>query len=232
MAEPALTRRLPGAIPRWGFVKGTLTGAVIEVPAIASAVWLLARAGIGDEDAAFMHVMRMSAVFAGVAALITAGGIGRLAAYASRDKRGGRWHAVWVAARAHAAATAGLVVIAAIPLGHLPAHTSAWIALLGVGAAFGATCGVVIGAVCGGAAPVGIGDVFALAKRPTDALRQLLDPEDLMKLGAAMRTRTTRMFEGMFEPAERPPEASKEAEKPAPSPPPPPAPPAGGEPPR
>jgi hypothetical protein len=230
MADPALTRRLPGAIPRWGFVKGTLTGAVIEVPAIASAVWLLARAGIGDDDVAFMHVMRMSAVFAGIAALITAGGIGRLAAYASADKRGGRWHAVWVAARAHAAATAGLVVIAAIPLGHLPTHVGAWLALLIVGAVFGAACGAMIGAVCGGVAPVGIGDVFALAKRPTDALRQLLDPEDLLKLGAAMRTRTTRMFEGMFEPAERPPEPGKELDK-AKEPPSPP-PPAGGEPPR
>lgn len=221
MAEPALTRRLPGAIPRWGFIKGTLTGAVIEVPAIASAVWLLARAGLGDRDVAFMHVMRMSAVFAGVAALITAGGIGRLAAYASVDKRGGRWHAVWVAARAHAAATIGLVVIASIPLGHVPAFGKAWLAIVGTAAAFGAACGAMIGAVCGGAAPVGIGDVFALAKRPTDALRQLLDPEDLMKLGAAMRTRTTRMFEGMFEPAERPPEAPKDPDKPAePAPPP------------
>jgi hypothetical protein len=215
MSDRALTRRLPANIPRWGFVKGVLTGAIIEVPAIATAVWLAARLGVGDRDAAFMHVMRMSAVFAGIAALLTAGGIGRLAAYASVDKQGGRWRAVWVATRAHAAATIGLVIIAAIPLGHLPAtRTSALLWLPIVGGAIGAACGAIVGAVCGGITPIGIADVLGLARRPTDALRQLLDPEDLLKLGAAMRSRTSQLFEGMFEPAAGPPETPAEPAKP------------------
>jgi hypothetical protein len=215
MSDPTITGRLPTAIPRWGFVKGFLTGAVIEIPAIATAVWLLARVGIGDPDAGFMHIARLTAVFAGVAALFTAGGIGRLAAHASVE-RGGRWRAVAVAARAHAAAGAGLALIAAIPHGHLPTHSWQWLSVLAFGAVFGAACGAVIGMVSGGLAPVGIGDVLGLARRPTDAIRQLLDPEDLLKLGAAMRTRTSKMFEGMFEPAERPPEATA---KPEPAPP-------------
>ncbi len=194
---------------RWGFVKGLLTGAVIEVPAMAAAVWVLARLGIGDPDVPFMRILRFSAVFAGVAALVTAGGVGRLAAHASAER--GRRGAVLVAARAHAAATAGLVVIAAIPHGHLPEARIAWLALPAVGAVFGAASGAMIGAVCSGAAPVGISDVFALAKRPSDVLRQLLSPDDLIRLGAAIRNRTTTMLGGMFEPAQRPP-----AEAPAP----------------
>jgi hypothetical protein len=54
---------------------------------------------------------------------------------------------------------------------------------------------------------VKIGDVLGAAiKRPSEALRQLLDPEDLIKLGAAVRNRTVHMFEGIFEPAERRPD--------------------------
>jgi hypothetical protein len=208
---PTVSARLPAAFPpRWGFFKGLLTGAVVEVPAIAIGVWLLARFGVGDRGAPFMHVLRLTAVFAGIAALFTAAGIGRLAAYASVDKIGGRRHAMRVAAQAHAAAGAGLLLIATIPQGHLPEHAVGWLAIMAMGALVGAGCGALIGAICGGAAPVRIGDVMAAAiKRPSEALRQLLDPEDLLKLGAAVRQRTTQMLGGMFEPAERPP-----AEKP------------------
>lgn len=213
MADPRLptvSTRLPPAFPpRWGFFKGLLTGAVIEVPAIAAGVWLLARMGIGDPEVPYMRILRLSTLFTGVAALFTAAGIGRLAAHASIDKIGGRGHAVRVAARAHAAAGAALVLIAAIPHGNLPERGLGWLAILAIGAVIGAVCGAVIGAVCGGAAPVRIGDVMALAiKRPSEALRQLLDPEDLIKLGAAVRDRTATLIHSardVFEPAERPP---------------------------
>jgi hypothetical protein len=207
---PSVSARLPAAFPpRWGFFKGLLTGAVIEVPALAAGVWLLARLGIGDRHVPFMHVLRMSAVFAGLAAVLTAAGIGRLAAYASVEKSGGRRRALIVAARAHAVASAGLILIATIPLGHLPDRSAHWLWIPVVGMAVGAACGAVIGVVCGGAAPVRIADVMAIAiKRPTDALRSLLDPEDLLKLGAAVRHRTTQVFGGIFEPADpRPPES-------------------------
>lgn len=142
---------------------------------------------------------------------MTAAGIGRLAAHASVENQGGRRQAIRVARRAHAVASAGLIVIAAIPHGHLDRGFS-WIALPAMGAVVGYGCGIVLGFVCGGAAQVRIGDVMVAAiRRPGEALRELLDPEDLIKLGAAVRQRTTNLFEGIFEPAERPPtEAAKD----------------------
>jgi hypothetical protein len=206
-AKPSVSARLPGSFPpRWGFFKGVLTGIILEVPILAAGVWLLARLGMGNRDASFMHILRLTTVFAGLAAIFTAGGVGRVAAHASVDKEGGRWRAVTVAARTHAAASAGLIIIAAIPHGHLPEHRAAWIALPLFGALLGAGAGAVIGVVCGGAAPVGIADLVGLARKPSEALRQLLDPEDLLRLGAAVRDRTTHLFGGMFEPAQKPPE--------------------------
>lgn len=161
-----------------------------------------------------MRILRLTTVFAGIAAVFTAAGIGRLAAYASVDKIGGRRHAMFIAGRAHAAASAGLILIAVIPHGHLPDRGVPWLLIPIVGAAAGAVCGATIGAVCGGAAPVHIGDVMAAAiKRPSEALRQLLDPEDLLKLGAAVRNRTTQLFEGIFEPAQKPPAADDKKPK-------------------
>src|SRR5262245_8333885 len=207
------SKEIPVAVPRWGFWKGLLVGMVIEVPAIAFGVWVLARLGFGNPEAGFMHMMRLTAVFDGFAAVLNAGRVGRLAAHASVDK-GGRRRAVFVAVRAHAAAGAGLVLIAAIPHGHLPGHRSLdWLAFPMGGLVIGAACGAAIGVVCGGAAPLRIGDVMALARRPTDALRALLDPEDLVRFGAADRERTAHLIEGMFEPGPLPPGAEPHADK-------------------
>src|ERR1700733_13881682 len=207
---PSASTRIPaGFPPRWSFFKGLLTGLVIEAPVLASGVWLLARFGIGDPDVPFMRILRLTVVFAGLAAVLTAAGIGRLAAHASTDKIGGRRHAIAIAARAHAVASIGLIVIATIPHGHLPGPSWHWLVVPVAGAALGAVTGAVIGIVCGGAAPVGIGDVMALARTPGAALRQLLSPEDLLKLGAAVRHRTSQMFGGMFEPAEPRPDEPK-----------------------
>ena len=199
--------------PRWGFFKGFITGAAVEIPAIASAVWVLAHwFGLGDPAVPFMRIVRLTAIFAGIAAVFTAGGIGRLAAYASVE--GGRLRAMWVAGRAHAFAGVGLVVIAAIPHGHFTDRSWHWLAYPIVGLVTGGLCGALIGAVCGGAAPVGISDVFALARRPTGAVARLLAPEDLVKLGNALRQRTSHLFEGMFDPADKPPEDTKPDDKP------------------
>ncbi|HEY0250433.1 MAG TPA: hypothetical protein VGC41_02860, partial [Kofleriaceae bacterium] len=146
---------------------------MIEVPALALGVWLLARLGLTDRHADFMRILRLTAVFAGIAAVLTAAGIGRRAAWASVDPIGGRRHAIAVAARTHAAASAALLIIAVIPNGHLPDHARAWIAMPLVGALVGAACGVVIGAVCGGTAPLHMHDVVALARTPGHALAQL-----------------------------------------------------------
>lgn len=196
--------------PRWGFWKGLVAGVAIEVPALTAAVWGLAQLGIGNPDVPVMRILRLTTVFAGVAAVFTAGGIGRLAAYASIN--GGRRRATLVAARAHAAASAGLVVIAAIPHGQLPGRSLAWLALPAAGMVVGAACGAVIGLVCGGTAAVELGDVWSLARRPSEALRSWLDPRELVRLGAAVRHRTSHLFEGLFDPAPRPPAPAEPAE--------------------
>ena len=198
-------REIPAQKPRWAFWKGLLTGAALEIPLIAATVWIVARFGIGDPDAGFMHVMRLTAVFAGLAALLTAGGIGRLAAYTTVEK--GRRHAVIVAARTHAIASAGLVLIAAIPHGHIDFKDFTWLALPLGGMVAGAICGAVIGSVCTGATSVGLADVWSLTLKPGEALKTLLSPADLVRLGSALRTRTTTLFEGIFDPAPLPPKA-------------------------
>jgi hypothetical protein len=196
--------------PRWGFWKGLLVGVAIEVPALTATVWVLAQLGVGNPDVPAMRIMRLTTVFAGVAALFTAGGIGRLSAYASID--GGRRRAMFVAARAHAAASAGLVLIAAIPHGQLPERSLDWLAFPAAGLVTGAACGLLIGVVCGGTAPVELADVWSLARRPSEALRSWLDPRELVRLGAAVRHRTTNLFEGMFDPAPPPPTAPPTAD--------------------
>lgn len=209
---------LPVQRPRWAFWKGLLTGAAIEIPLIALTVWALARLGIGNPDVPLMRVVRLTAVFAGVAALLTAGGIGRVAAHALVDT-GSRRRAIFRAVRAHAAAGAGLVVIAAIPHGRLPEVPAHWLAFAGAGLVSGAIAGVMIGYVCStGAALVQLADVWSLARRPRVALRTLLAPEDLARFGAALRTRTTNLFEGIFEPAPPPPKAGAPASPAAPAP--------------
>lgn len=180
-----------------------LTGLAVEVPVLTAAIWGLAQLGIGNSDAPVMQVMRLTTVFAGVAAIFTAGGIGRLSAYASID--GGRRRAMFVAARAHAVASAGLAMIAALPQGHLPERPILWLAFPAAGVVGGAACGAVIGLVCGGTAPVELSDVWSLARRPSEALFGWLDPRELVRLGAAVRNRTSHLFEGLFEPAPPPP---------------------------
>jgi hypothetical protein len=204
---------LPVQKPRWAFWKGLLTGAATEIPLLALAVWVLARLGVGDPDAELMRIFRLTAVFAGVAALLTAGGIGRLAAFAvvegaaaGDDLGRRRRRAIFRAARAHAAASAGLVLIAAIPHGHLPDAPAGWLAFPAAGLVSGALAGAIIGLVCSSqTALVQLSDVWSLARKPKVALQHLIDAEELARLGAALRTRTTNLFDGIFEPAPPPP---------------------------
>lgn len=199
------SREIPGEKPRWAFSKGVLVGAAIEVPAVSFAVWVASRFDIGDPDVGFLRIMWLTAVFAGIAALFTAGGIGRLAASVTAER--GRKRAMYQAARAHAIASAGLTVIATIPHGSLPMTPGGWAALAAIGIVPGLACGLAIGFVCSSVSSVGLADVWSLTvSKPSGALRQLMDPKDLVKLGSALRTRTTGLFEGIFDPAPKPPD--------------------------
>jgi hypothetical protein len=121
--------------PPFGFLKGAALG-------------FLARAGIGNPGISMVESIRMTTLFAGTAGVLTAGGIGRLAAHASLLERGRRV-AVVRAARAQAVAGAGLTLIAAIPHGYLPADPLNWIWIGLAGLVTGAVCGALIGLVCG-----------------------------------------------------------------------------------
>jgi hypothetical protein len=213
------------ARPRWAFSKGFVVGALIEVPAFSLAVMVLADLGYGDPDVGYLRILWLTMLFIGLAATTTAGGIGRLAASVMVER--GRKRAVYQAARAHAVAGMGLMVIAVIPHGQLPAAPADWAWIAAAGLLPGALCGAVIGLACSSASPVGLVDVWTLAAKPTGAIRQLLDPRDLVKLGHALRTRTSTLFEGIFEPAAPPPKAGDTP--PADKPPEPKAPPDGPE---
>jgi hypothetical protein len=109
---------------------------------------VLARLGLGDPDLRMADAIRMATLFTGLPAVLTAGGIGRLAAQASTMPRGRR-EAVLRAVRTQAVAGAGLCLIAAIPHGHLPANPAHWIWIGLAGAATGAGAGALIGMICG-----------------------------------------------------------------------------------
>lgn len=197
-------------LPRWGFWKGLLVGTILEIPAISAAVFLLPRLGLGLGAAVpAMTVVRMTSLFAGLPALVTSGGIGRLAAHESVKRR--RRAAIAWAAGVHALAGAMLTFIAALPHGYLPARPLAWAALVIAGMAAGALCGAVIGVACTGAPPRQVAEMLELVKRPGMTLRQLIESEDLGRIGAAVRHRAALMFDGLLDPAEpRPDERAEE----------------------
>jgi hypothetical protein len=218
-ASTRSSREIPIGRPRWAFSKGVLVGAAIEVPALSAVVWIVAQLGVGDPEVGFFRMMWLTAVFAGIAALFTAGGIGRLAASVAMER--GRKRAVFAAARAHAIAGAGLILISVIPHGNVPHDPWDWVWLAASGIVPGALCGATIGWVCSGVTPLGFSEVWSLAKRPAGGLKMLLDPRDLVKLGAALRTRTTNLFDGIFDPAPprpKPGDAKPEPVVPAPLP--------------
>lgn len=135
-----------------------MAGLLVTIPAVALTVWASAGVGLLDHDAGVIACLRLAVVFAGLAAVLTAGGVGRLAAQASIERPKGRLgtgrvRAMLVSARAMAPAGAALTIIAAMPHGGLPMSPGGWVLLAVVGAAAGAASGTAIGAVCSGEMP-------------------------------------------------------------------------------
>jgi hypothetical protein len=207
-------------LPRWGAWKGLLVGAVVEIPVISGAVLLLSWMSSELVTSAAlqpMSVIRVTGVFAGIPALATAAGLGRLAAheYVKRRRRG----AIVSTALAHALAGVLLTLIACLPHGIVPTSVPEWLALAGLGVLAGASCGVAIGVVCTGATDRQVTDMISLVKRPGTTLRQLIDSEDLGRIGAVVRQRAGMMFDGLLHPAApRPDESAPPAASPAASP--------------
>ncbi len=172
---PRPERRKPR--PKWGFSKGAALGLLIVIPLCAAAIWGLGRVGIGNPTATMIDCLRMVSVFSGLAALLTAGGVGRLTAQASIERGGGRRRAVMVGARAMAAAGAALVIIAAIALGDPPMTPPGWVALAAGGALAGAIAGALIGMACGGPMPT-LTELGVWPIEPIEWTRDLLGLED------------------------------------------------------
>jgi hypothetical protein len=126
-------------------------GFLVVIPLISLAIFAAAQAGIGEYTPGVIAVVRLVSIFAGLPALATAGGVGRLAAEASLE--GGRPRAMWVAGRAMAVGGAGLVIIGAIPCEVTPLDWPGWVILALVGLVVGAASGAVIGLACGGPVP-------------------------------------------------------------------------------
>jgi hypothetical protein len=153
-----------------------------------------------------MEIVRTTTLFAAVPAVLTAGGLGRLAAHRSVERT--RRAAILHTCAVHALAGTLLLLIALIPQELFPSSVWTWAALVALGALAGAACGAAIGVVCAGETPRQVSDVLSLVRLPAATLRQLIDSEDLSRLGAAVRHRATTMFDGLLEPAApRPDEA-------------------------
>lgn len=136
--------------PPFAFFKGALVGALIVVPAVAVTAFALSRLGFGDRWAPLIKFLRMAVLFAGLPTVFSSGGVGRLAARAAVDVRGGGVRrAMRRAAWTEAAVGAGAVLLTAIPMGRLPDDPHGWVALAVGGALAGACCGVIIGVFCG-----------------------------------------------------------------------------------
>ena len=130
--------------PRWAFLKGSLLGFVFALPLTATTVWVLAHLGLGDPTT-YRRTLRFALVFAGIPAMLSAGGVGRVAARAAVARATGPIRrSVRAGALAFAPAGAGLVLLTALALGG-PASPAGWgfLALVGVG------CGLVVGGVIG-----------------------------------------------------------------------------------
>jgi hypothetical protein len=150
---------------------------------ISLAVYGVGAAGVSEMSPDVIPTLRLVVIFAGLPAIVTAGGVGRLAAVASLA--GGRPRAMWVAARAMVFGGAALAVIGAIPAEVIPTSRPAW-ALLGLaGGVAGAIAGAGIGLACGGPVPslteLGLWPqeitVSRVVKRATRAIRGRRDSD-------------------------------------------------------
>jgi len=124
-----------------------MLGVVLGLPATAAAAYVLSRCGVGgDALAPFARVIAFAAVFAGLPALLSAGGIGRVAARASASQPERPIRAAILAAVfPFAVVGAGLVILTLVPLGRLPPTPADWALSAGTGMLAGALCGAILG---------------------------------------------------------------------------------------
>lgn len=152
-AEPTAGME-PGRPPH-AFLKGAVLGLLLLVPLTALAVYVLGRLGIGDPQASYYSIIAFAAVFAGLPAMVTAGGVGRAAASAlvRPGERGGPAACTRVATIDSALTGVGLVLLTVVPLGEVPTEVGTWVWIIVLGAATGALGGFVLGLWVGYGSP-------------------------------------------------------------------------------
>lgn len=140
------TAALPVPPPPFGFLKGAVLGLVLLLPLAALACYLLARIGIGDPDTSYTQVISFVAVFGGLPGILSAGGVGRVAARtAVAPRRGGTGWSILVSAAACTVIGAGVVILSVVPLGEVPTTSERWLWITGFGGGAGLMCGIMIG---------------------------------------------------------------------------------------
>jgi hypothetical protein len=132
--------------PAGAFWRGAAVGIVVAIPLVIATAFALSRLGIGDPGVSFSRAIRFALVFAAVPAVITAGGVARVAGRAALVRGRERvMTAVKVGAAAFAPAGVGLLVLTVVPLGILPEQSWRWIWLAFAGGLAGAAAGAAIG---------------------------------------------------------------------------------------
>ncbi len=139
-------RREPGFPPRGAFLKGALIGATVGIPIFAALTYSLTLTGMRGFPVSFERVLFLVATFAGLPLVLTAGGVGRLAARAA-IRASARRHAAGARAAGPALAVGGFGVlqIALIAVGGFPTTGWEW----GITALFGTAGGVLLGVPIG-----------------------------------------------------------------------------------
>jgi hypothetical protein len=134
-------------VPRDAFLRGAIVAMMVALPATAGAAMFLSSIDVGgDPLAPFERVLAFAAVFAGVPALISIGGVGRLAARASAfAPRRRTAAAISAALPACGAIGAGLTILTLVPLGAVPASTEDWALAAGAGVVAGFVPGAILG---------------------------------------------------------------------------------------
>jgi hypothetical protein len=142
----------PRKIPRGTFWIGGLAALALGLPLTTLALAFLAeRLHIGRPDATQAQIGLMAAIFAGLPAFLTGGGVARLVAHRLAESPEPRaWRGLVLGVIAMALGGIGIMVLAAVPLGGLPEKSARWWPLGAAGAAVGAVVGLAIGVLVSG----------------------------------------------------------------------------------
>jgi hypothetical protein len=133
--------------PRGAFLKGALLGCVIGIPLFAALTYALTLVGMRAVPYSLEHVFFIVAALGGLPLILSAGGVGRLAARASiSPRRRPMLGGVFAAARALAVAGLGVVLIALTAVGGFPLSQREWALAAGAGVLGGVVLGSLVGA--------------------------------------------------------------------------------------